>query len=179
GLSVLRPAVANDTRTAWETAINNSTGPTALILSRQGLPVLDTSNQDGRPELGGYTVDNCEGEPDLIIISTGSEVHLCVEAKKELEKRGKKVRIVSLLSREIFEKQGKDYKERIIPSHIKKRLVVEAGSSSGWEKYAGDQGEILGINIFGASAPGSTVLNKFGFFPVNIINLAQIVLNKK
>jgi transketolase len=179
GLTVLRPADANETRTAWETAINNSTGPTALILSRQGLPVLDTSNQDGRPELGGYTVDNCEGEPDLIIISTGSEVHLCVEAKKELEKRGKKVRIVSLLSREIFEKQGKDYKERIIPSHIKKRLVVEAGSSSGWEKYAGDQGEILGINIFGASAPGSTVLNKFGFFPVNIINLAQIVLNKK
>ncbi|MDY0131924.1 MAG: transketolase [Desulforegulaceae bacterium] len=179
GLTVLRPADANETRTAWERAINNSTGPTALVLSRQGLPVLDSSNQEGKPDLGGYIVDNCEGDPDLIMIATGSEVHLCIEAKKELEKRGSKIRVVSLLSKEIFEEQDKDYKEKIIPSKIKKRLVVEAGSSSGWEKYSGDQGKILGINSFGASAPGSTVLKKFGFFTVNIINLAQTILNSK
>jgi transketolase len=179
GLTVLRPADANETRTAWETAVNNSTGPVALILSRQGLPVIDPAKTQGKPELGGYIADDCEGDPELIMISTGSEVHLCIEAKNELEKRGNKVRVVSLLSKEIFEKQGADYQERIIPSKIKKRLVVEAGSTTGWEKYAGEKGEILGINKFGASAPGNTVLKKFGFFSVNLINLAQIVLNKE
>ncbi|MGM0418078.1 MAG: transketolase [Thermodesulfobacteriota bacterium] len=177
GLTVIRPADANETRVAWETAVNNSSGPVALILSRQGLPVLDQSRIDGKAELGGYTIDDCEGEPELIMIATGSEVHLCIEAKKEIEKRGQKVRVVSMPSQEVFEKQGKDYQERILPSSVKKRLVVEAGSTSGWEKFSKDSGDILGINRYGASAPGSTAMKKFGFFTENIVNKAQILLN--
>ncbi|PID77749.1 MAG: transketolase [Deltaproteobacteria bacterium] len=178
GLTIIRPADANETRAAWESAINNNNGPVCLILSRQGLPVLDNSSIEGSPERGGYVIDNCKGTPDLIMIATGSEVYLCIEAKKELEKRGQNIRVVSLPSREIFEKQGSDYMERIIPSSCKKRLVVEAGIPSGWEKYSGDRGDILGVNSFGASASGATVLRKFGFFKENIVNKAQIVINE-
>ena len=178
GLTTIRPADANETRSAWETAINNSTGPVALILSRQGLPVLDDSSAQGKPERGAYVIDDCEGTPDILLIATGSEVHICVEAKAKLKERGHNVRVISMPSKEIFEKQSDDYKEKIIPYSVEKRLVVEAGSTLGWEKYAGSKGEILGIDSFGASAPGPKVLKQFGFFAVNIVNKAQIVLNK-
>lgn len=178
GLKVIRPADANETRVAWEIAVNNSNGPVALILSRQGLPVLEPKASIGKPEFGGYVVDDCDGTPDLVFIATGSEVSLCVESKRVFEERGVKVRVVSMPSREIFEEQSKDYQDRIIPPMVTKRVVVEAGTTMGWEKYAGDNGDIIGINTFGASAPGSTVLKKFGFFKENVVNKAQIVLNK-
>lgn len=178
GLTNIRPADANETRAAWEAAINNSTGPVSLILSRQGLPVLDLSTSKGQPERGGYVVSDCEGTPDIILIATGSEVHICVEAKEELASRGHNVRVVSMPSREIFERQSDEYKERIIPSSVEKRLVVEAGTTIGWEKYSKSSKNIIGIDHYGASAPGNVVLKKFGFFSINIVNKAQMILNK-
>ena len=171
-LTVIRPADANETAQAWKKALTTLDSPTALILSRQNLPTLDVSKRDGEFMYGAYTVER-SSDPELILIATGSEVHICVEAARMLEKEHHiQTAVVSMPSWELFEKAPAPYRERILPSDVKKRLAVEAGISMGWEKYVGEGGRIMGINRFGASAPGGKVLKEYGFSPENIVQNA-------
>ena len=173
GLTVIRPADANETALAWKTALGTLNSPTALILSRQKLPTQDLSNSDGDMLWGGHTVRSAGKTPDMLIIATGSEVHISVAAAEVLEKEHNiKASVVSLLSWELFEKAPAAYKERILPPAVTKRLTVEAGISMGWEKYAGGQGKCISIERYGASAPGGTVLKEFGFSVDNIVKTA-------
>ena len=177
-LTVVRPADANETALAWKKALTTLDSPTALILSRQNLPTLDVSNRDGEFMYGAYTVEKMP-DPELILIATGSEVHICVEAAKMLEKDHRiRTAVVSMPSWELFEKAPAPYRERILPSAVKKRLAVEAGISMGWEKYVGEGGRIMGINRFGASAPGGKVLKEYGFSPENIVQNALEMFKK-
>ncbi len=172
GLTVIRPADANETAMAWRLALTTMNAPSALILSRQKLPVLDVSQKDGEFGYGAYTIQN-EMDPDMLLIATGSEVHICVEAARTLKKEHKiKASVVSMPSWELFEKAPAPYRERILPTSVTRRLAVEAGITMGWEKYVGSAGKIIGINRFGASAPGGTVLRELGFTPENIVKQA-------
>lgn len=173
GLTVIRPADANETAFAWKKALGTMNSPSALVLSRQKLPTLDLSNSDGDMVWGGYTVKSAGKTPDMLIIATGSEVHISVAAAEVLEKEHNiKASVVSLLSWELFEQAPAAYKARILPAAVTKRLTVEAGISMGWEKYAGSQGRSISIERFGASAPGGTVLKEFGFSVDNIVKTA-------
>ena len=177
-LTVVRPADANETALAWKKALMTLDSPTALILSRQNLPTLDVSKRDGEFNHGAYTV-KMVSDPDLILIATGSEVHICVDAAKVLEKDHHiKTAVVSMPSWELFEKAPAPYRERILPSHVKARMAVEAGISMGWEKYVGEKGRVMGINRFGASAPGGKVLKEYGFSSENIVKNALEMLKK-
>ncbi len=172
GLNVVRPADANETAYAWKQALTTLDSPTALILSRQKLPTLDVTGRDGEFNYGAYTVENVT-DPAMLLIATGSEVHICVDAAKILEKdHNIKAAVVSMPSWEWFEKAPAPYKERILPSTVKKRLAVEAGISMGWEKYIGDAGKTITIDKFGASAPGGTVLKEYGFSVENVVSNA-------
>jgi transketolase len=176
-LTVLRPADGTETSGAYKVAIQNANQnrPTLLALSRQGLPNLAGSSIEG-VEKGAYAVVECDGTPDLILIGTGSEVNLCVQAAEQLTNEGKKVRVVSMPSWELFEAQDAAYKESVLPKAVTKRVVVEAGVTFGWCKYAGAEGEIIGIDRFGASAPGGVCLEKFGFTLENVVAKAKAVL---
>ncbi len=170
GLDVIRPADANETAVAWTKALATMNGPTALILSRQKLPTLDVSQGNGDPQWGGYMVKDAGKDADMLLIATGSEVHICVDAAAILEREHNiKASVVSLLSWELFEKATPAYRKRILPASIKKRLAVEAGISMGWEKYVGAAGKTISIDRFGASAPGGTVLKEFGFSVENVV----------
>ncbi len=176
GLNVVRPADANETAFAWKQALKTFDSPTALILSRQKLPTLDVSQRDGEFDYGAYTVKKVL-DPDMILIGTGSEVHICVEAAGILKKDyNTKAAVVSMPSWELFEKAPASYQERILPTRMKKRMAVEAGISMGWEKYTGSEGKIMGIDKFGASAPGGRVLKEYGFSPENIVKNALDLL---
>jgi len=183
-LTVIRPGDANETVVAWKTALQTTSGPTALILTRQALPVLyGESNKDqiASPEnlqKGGYIIVDSDETPELIIIATGSELHLAVEAQKELKNKGVNVRIVSMPSWELFEKQSDDYKEQVLPSAIKKRISVEAASTFGWEKFVGLEGTSIGMTTFGTSAPGNDVMKKFGFTVENVVSKSLELLKK-
>ncbi|MEH0021328.1 MAG: transketolase [Desulfobacter sp.] len=173
GLNVIRPADANETAMAWQKALTTMNAPTALILSRQKLPTLDMSSKDGDAVYGAYTVRDAGADAGMLLIATGSEVHICVEAAQILEKEHDiKASVVSMPSWELFENAPAPYKERILPSGITKRLAVEAGISMGWEKYVGPQGNTISIDRFGASAPGGTVLKEYGFSAENIVKKA-------
>jgi len=163
-LTVIRPADAAETAAAWRQAIETTDGPVALLLSRQKLPVLGQKGASSAMlSNGAYILSDSPGDPDIILIASGSEVHIAVEAKQILDEKGLSTRVVSMPSWELFEKTSKGYQNSIFPPHVKSRIAVEAGISSGWERYVGESGEIIGINHFGASAPGSTVMEKFGF----------------
>ena len=173
GLQVIRPADANETADAWRKALTTVDAPTALILSRQKLPTLDVSYRDGEAAYGAYTIKDAGKDAQMLLIGTGSEVHICVEAARTLEKEhGIKASVVSMPSWELFEKAPAPYKERILPPSITKRLAVEAGISMGWDKYVGPEGKTISIERFGASAPGGTVLKEFGFSAENIVKTA-------
>ncbi len=171
GLTVIRPCDANETKEAWRLAVKNTKGPVALILSRQNLPIIERteSNSESLLENGAYIIYDSGQNPSLIIIATGSEVHLAIDAAKTLEQNGIPVRVVSMPSRELFEKSPKEYKEKVLPQNVSNRIVVEAGVTMGWEHYAGDKGEIIGIDLFGASAPGGTLMKNYGFTSDNIV----------
>jgi transketolase len=176
-LTVIRPADGNETSGAYKVAIENAAQhrPTLLALSRQNLPNLAGSSIEAVAK-GAYPVVDCDGTPDLILIGTGSEVGLCVSAAEKLKAEGKKVRVVSMPSWELFEAQDAAYKESVLPKAVTKRLVVEAGTSFGWCKYSGAEGDVLGIDHFGASAPGNVCLEKFGFTVDNVVARANAVL---
>jgi transketolase len=176
-LTVIRPADGTETAGAYKVAIENArhNRPTLLALSRQGLPNLANSAIAG-VEKGAYTVIECSGTPDLILIGTGAEVGLCVKAAEQLASEGKQVRVVSMPSVELFEAQDAAYHESVLPKAVTKRLVVEAGTSFGWHKYVGTEGDILSVDTFGASAPGGVCMDKFGFTVDNVVAKAKALL---
>ncbi|MBF0411316.1 MAG: transketolase [Desulfamplus sp.] len=181
-LRVIRPADANETADAWKIALTTVDAPTALILSRQNLPILpkDQTGRDGSLRYGAYIIKDVDNvkDIDIILIASGSEVHLCFNAAVELEKDGIYARVVSMPSWELFEKAPAPYKERILPHDIKIRLAVEAGITMGWERYVGDKGKVIGINRFGASAPGERVLAEYGISTANIVEQAKSIVSK-
>jgi len=174
GVTVIRPSDANETASAWAYALEQQDGPVALVLSRQNLPVLEaTARNKAEVARGGYVLADANGQPDAILIATGSEVSLALGAKAELEKEGVKVRVVAMPSRELFDRQPEDYKKSVLPDGVAKRLVIEAGISLGWDRYAGPGGKVLSIETFGASGPGGAVLKHFGFSVDNVVNLVR------
>ena len=169
-MKVYRPADGQETAAAWISALTG-TAPTALVLTRQNLPQYANS---GLAALnGGYVLEDCEGTPDVLLIASGSEVEQCVGAKSELAKEGIKARVISMPCFEEFEKQTAEYKESVIPSAVKARVCVEAGSPYSWYKYAGDKGEIIGMSTFGASGPAHQLFKLFGFTVENVVEKAK------
>jgi transketolase len=164
GLNVMRPADATETAESWAVAIEHD-GPTLFALSRQNLPHLDRSKaKNADVSKGAYILAEAEGgKPDVILIATGSEVSLCMKSYEKLAGYGVKARVVSMPSWYLFERQDAQYRESVLPKEIKKRVTVEAGATLGWERYAGDEGIIIGIDHYGASAPGDEVMKHFGF----------------
>ncbi|WP_239454337.1 transketolase [Bacillus suaedaesalsae] len=180
GLDVIRPADGNETAAAWKLAIESTDTPTLLVLTRQNLPTLDSTKSDSYEGVkkGAYVVSNSSKEtPDALLLATGSEVGLAVEAQKELEKEGISVSVVSMPSWYRFEQQSKEYKETVLPKSVKKRLGIEMATPLGWERYTGDEGDVLGIHTFGASAPGNKVLEEFGFSVANVVAKTKALFN--
>jgi transketolase len=181
-LDVMRPADANEVAAAWKVAIETTHGPTVLVLSRQNLPTIDRSKYASADNLrkGAYILaDAANGKPDIILIATGSEVHLIVKAREELAKQNIQARIVSMPSWELFEAQDKKYRESVLPKAITKRLAVEAGISQGWCRYLGSEGAMISVEKYGASAPGDRVMKEYGFTVENVCNHALKLLGKQ
>ena len=176
-LTVFRPADGNETSGAYKVAIEKAkqNAPSLLAFTRQNVPNLAGTSIEGVAK-GGYTVVDSQGTPEIILIGTGSELSLAVSAAEKLTAEGKKVRVVSLPSWELFEAQDAAYKESILPKAVTKRLSVEAGSSFGWHKYVGTEGDCVSIDRFGASAPGNVCLEKFGFSVDNVLAKAKQLL---
>ncbi len=174
-LVVIRPADGNETSGAYKVAVESRKSPTLLALSRQNLPQLEGSSIDAVAK-GAYILSDSEGTPDLILIGTGSEVSLCVEAATKLRAEGKKVRVVSMPSCELFDQQDEAYRESVLPKTITKRLVVEAASSFGWHRYIGFEGDSISVDRFGVSAPGGMAMEKFGYTVDNVIARANALL---
>lgn len=181
GMTLIRPADATETCIAWELAISRKKGPFALILTRQKLPVIDRkkfASADGVRK-GGYVLADAEqGNPELILIATGSEVSVALEAWEKLSAEGIATRVVSLPCWEIFEEQSSEYRESVLPATVKTRLAIEAASPLGWEKYIGETGDMIGMTTFGASAPVDDVMKHFGFTAENAITRAKDLLKR-
>jgi transketolase len=179
GLTVIRPADANEVVEAWKTALKHRKGPVVLVHSRQKLPVFDRKVFAPASGLnrGGYVLVDAE-EPEVILLASGSEVHLAVEARTILLNEGIGVRVVSMPSWELFEEQPGKYRDEVLPPEIPTRLAVEAGVTQGWHGYVGLRGEVIGIDSFGASAPGGEVLTHFGFTAENVAEKARALFKK-
>ena len=176
----IRPGDANETAHAWKLALERTDGPVALALSRQKVPTLDRTElaPASGVERGGYTLWESSTEPELILIATGSELSLALEAGRKLADGGTSVRVVSLPCWELFDEQPAEYRDDVLPPGVKARLSVEAGVSLGWSRYVGDAGASVAIDHFGASAPGPTVLAEFGFTVDNVVARATAVLER-
>lgn len=179
-LTVIRPADANETAQAWRVAIEHTGGPVAIVLTRQNLPVIDQEKFASATalEMGAYILADTEKEPDIILIGTGSEVSLLMQALEKLKEESINARIVSMPSWELFEKQDDAYREKVLPGHIRKRLAVEAGSALGWHKYVTDEGDIIGMKGFGESAPAEDLFRVFGFTVENVVSRAKALISK-
>ena len=180
--AVIRPADANETAYAWRAAINRKEGPTLLILTRQKLPVFDKRNVNSAEGLlkGAYIISKEKADkPDLILIATGSEVHLALEAQEKLEEKNIHTRVVSIPCWELFRAQSTEYKNEVLPPEVKSRIAIEAAASFGWCEWVGDNGEVIGIDRFGASAPYKDNFEHFGFTVSNIIRTAEKMLKHK
>ncbi len=178
GMTVIRPADPTETAAAWVAALRHKEGPTALLLTRQNLPVLDRAKfpPANSLEKGAYILwDSAPGAPELILMATGSEVSLALDAARTLAEQCR-VRVVSMPSWELFEKQDAAYRESVLPAACRKRLSVEAGSTLGWQKYVGDQGRAMGLDTFGASAPYAVLAEQYGFTPAHVVRVAQELL---
>ncbi|MFS0658770.1 transketolase [Niallia alba] len=178
-LSVIRPADGNETAAAWKIALESTDKPTALVLTRQNLPTIKGTKDNAYDGVskGGYVISPTEaGTPDALLIAAGSEVGLAVEAQQELEKDGINISVVSLPAWDRFEQQSNEYKETVLPKSVKKRLAIEMGSSLGWHKYVGDEGDVLSIDTFGASAPGNKILEEYGFTVSNVVKRLKALL---
>ena len=175
GMKVYRPADGKETAAAWVSAMRGAE-PTVLVLTRQNLPQYANSGKDALK--GGYVLEDCEGTPDVLLIGTGSEVELCVKAKAVLAEKGVNARVVSMPCIEEFEKQTTEYKASVIPSSVKARVCVEAGSPYSWYKYLGETGEAVCMNTFGASAPAGKLFEHFGFNVANVVAKALASMEK-
>ena len=174
--TVFRPCDRTETAAAWMYAVENECGPTGLVLTRQNLPQMEGSSKDALK--GGYIIAESEkAVPDAIIIASGSEVSLAVNAKEELKKSGIDVRVVSMPSMELFDKQSAEYKESVLPNAVRKRVAVEALSDFGWYKYVGLDGKVIAMEGFGASGPAATLFEHFGFTVDNVVKTVKEVVN--
>jgi transketolase len=178
GLNVIRPCDANEVSEAWRVMMQQRHQPTALILTRQDVPILDRSVYASAEGLarGGYVLADADGEPEVILIATGSEVALAIGAYEELRSDGVQARVVSLPSWYLFDLQEDDYRESVLPLAVQARVAVEQGSTLGWDRYVGPQGQIVGMHTFGASAPLKEVQRKFGFTPERVAEAAKELL---
>jgi transketolase len=176
---VVRPAGANETALAWQFAINKQDAPTVMALSRQGLPVWDPKGVPADAiARGGYVLKGKSGKPDVILIGTGSEVHICHDAMALLDEQGVSSRLVSMPCVETFLEQDEDYRNEVLPPDVRARVVVEAASPLGWERIAGDAGQIIGMTTFGASAPQPALYKHFGFTKENVAEVAKQVAER-
>ncbi|MBP1903434.1 transketolase [Paenibacillus turicensis] len=171
GLTVIRPADANETSAAWAYSVENKENPVALVLTRQNLPILEKSAELAREGIkrGGYVISPSKGKPVVQLIATGSEVQLAVKAQAALAEEGIDVSVVSLPSWDLFDKQSQEYKDSVILPDVKARVAIEMAHPFGWERYVGEKGSIIGINTFGASAPGDKVMAEYGFTVENVV----------
>ena len=176
-VTLIRPADANETAQAWRVALEHTDGPVVLVFSRQKLPVIDQSKYSKATELekGAYVLSPAD-DAKLILIATGSEVSLAMDSQKKLNEKGIAASVVSMPSWELFEKQDEAYKEKVFPKTLKKRLSIEAASPMGWHKYVTDEGDILGIDKFGESAPGEEVMKAYGFSVDNVVAKAKALI---
>jgi transketolase len=181
-LTVIRPADANETAEAWKLAMVHNDGPVALVLSRQNLPTMDRDYLYPAAELarGGYVLaGNKESRPDIILIASGSEVAVALSVHNRLMDEGVRSRVVSLPSWELFAEQDQDYRDTVLPPEVRRRISIEAGITMGWRSFVGPDGVMLGIDRFGASAPGGLVLEKLGISIENLYQQAQALLDKQ
>jgi transketolase len=170
-LTTWRPCDATESAVSWKAAVQSQKSPTALVFSRQGLPAMTrTQEQVSAIEKGAYVLVECDGTADVILMATGSEVALAVNAATALTEQGKKVRVVSMPSTNVFDKQSKEYKESILPAAVTKRVAIEAAHVDFWAKYVGLNGAVVGMTTFGESAPGNVLLEHFGFTVDNVVN---------
>ncbi len=178
-LVVVRPADGVETTYAWEIAVKRRNGPTAIVLSRQGLPILDREKYAGADGIkrGGYILSDTDKTPDLVIIASGSEVHTALDVKKILSEKRVGVRVVNVASFEIFDSEPESYRKDVLPAGVKK-LSIEAASTFGWERYVGGDGLAIGMDGFGASAPADALFKKFGFSPEDIADKALKLIGK-
>lgn len=178
-VTVIRPADANETTQAWRYALENKNGPVALVLTRQAVPNLEGTAEKAREGIarGAYVVSEASGgAAQAIILATGSEVSLAVEAQQKLASEGVRVRVVSMPSWELFDKQSEEYKQSVLPSGVKARLAVEMAYPLGWDRYVGDGGAVLGISTFGASAPAGKIIAEYGFTVDNVVAKVKALL---
>jgi len=181
GLVVIRPADANETAEAWKVAVESTGRPVALVLTRQHLPTLDRSAYAPADGLrrGAYVLSEADGgDPQLLLIATGSEVDLALQAQTALREHNVRARVVSMPSWELFDEQPQEYRDEVLPPALTARLAIEAGVAQGWHRYVGDRGDVLSIESFGASAPGDRLLREFGYSVENVLLRAQAVLGK-
>ncbi|MCR6096158.1 transketolase [Salipaludibacillus agaradhaerens] len=180
GISIIRPADGNEVAAAWKAALESTDEPTALVLTRQGLPTLPSTKEKAYEGVkkGAYVVSEANGDANGLLLASGSEVALAVEAQQALEKEGIFVSVVSMPSWDRFEKQSAEYKESVLPSYLKRRLGIEMATTLGWERYTGDEGSVLGIDKFGASAPGDRILQEYGFTVENVVTRFKQLLEK-
>jgi transketolase len=177
---VFRPADANETAQAWKFALEHRDGPVALLLTRQGLTVLDQDKYNSATNLskGAYVLAG-EDNPDVLLLASGSEVGIAVEAAEKLAADGVTAQVVSMPCWELFEKQSQEYKDSVIPPNVKARVGIEAGVELGWSKWLGDNGIFIGMSSFGASAPAKICFEKFGITVENVIKAAKKTIDKK
>ncbi|MDT7827380.1 transketolase [Pricia sp. S334] len=177
-MTVIRPADANETAYAWQAALEHRDGPVAIVLTRQGLPIIDQDKYTAADNLskGAYILSDSDGDPDTILIATGSEVQLILEAQSKLKDDDINARVVSMPSWELFNSQDKEYKEKVLPKDVRKRVAVEAGSPLGWHQYVTDEGCVIGIDKFGESAPGDELMKEYGFSVENVVKKVKDLL---
>lgn len=180
-LSVIRPADGNETRAAWKQALQSKSTPTALVLTRQNLETLKGTADlaETGVEKGAYVVSPAKAEKaDALLLASGSEVGLAVKAQQTLESEGIYVSVISMPSWDLFEKQPQEYKDQVLPKDVKKRLAIEMASPLGWERYVGEEGEVIGIETFGASAPGEKIMEEYGFTVENVVQKVKALINQ-
>lgn len=178
-LNVIRPADGNETAAAWKIAVESTDQPTALVLSRQNLPTIKGTAEKAMEgvQKGAYVISPAKsGTPDVLLLATGSEVSLAIDAQQKLEEEGIQASVVSMPSWTLFEQQPAEYKEQVLPKNVKKRLGIEMGSSLGWHRYTGDEGDVLAIDQFGASAPGEKLVAEYGFTVENVVTRVKKLL---
>ncbi|GAA0417709.1 transketolase [Virgibacillus sp. AGTR] len=179
GLSLIRPADGNETQAAWRLALESTDTPTALVLTRQNLPTLSGTKEHAYEGVkkGAYVVSDAEkATPDALLLATGSEVQLAIQAQAELKEKGIDVRVISMPSWDRFNVQADSYKQQIIPSEVKRRVAIEMASPFGWERYIGDHGKVIGIDTFGASAKGEKVIEEYGFTVENVVKHVESMM---
>ena len=177
-LTVIRPADAGETAAAWKVALENQ-GPVVLLLTRQGLPVLDGPDVASGTGRGAYVVEDSEEDPRIVLIGTGSEVHLALAARRRLAEEGIPARVVSMPSWELFAAQPREEQDRVLPPAVKARLAIEAGVTMGWERWVGQDGAVIGLDRFGASAPGGELMDRLGFNVENVIRQAREIMARQ